>query len=45
MRPADLRVHCVNSKCAFTPDRALPILGVDEPIFCPSLASVSHRDG
>jgi hypothetical protein len=31
--PTDLRVHCVNSKCAFSGDRALPILGVDEPIY------------
>jgi hypothetical protein len=31
--PTDLRVHCVNSKCAFSGDRCLPILGVDEPIY------------
>lgn len=31
--PIDLRVHCANHNCAFTGDRALPILGVDEPIY------------
>lgn len=31
--PTDLRVHCVNHNCDFSGDRALPILGVDEPIY------------
>lgn len=31
--PLDLRVHCANYKCEFSGDRALPILGVDEPIY------------
>lgn len=31
--PLDLRVHCVNHQCAFSGDRQLPILGVDEPIY------------
>ncbi|MBI4601331.1 MAG: helicase [Planctomycetes bacterium] len=32
-QPQDLRVTCVNRSCAFTRDRPLPILGVDEPIY------------
>jgi len=32
-RPLDLRVHCADYKCVFSGDRALPILGVDEPIY------------
>lgn len=32
-RPLDLRVHCQNHNCLFSGDRALPILGVDEPIY------------
>jgi hypothetical protein len=32
-QPTDLRVHCVNAKCAFSGDRSLPLLGVDEPIY------------
>lgn len=32
-QPTDLRVHCANSKCLFSGDRPLPILGVDEPIY------------
>lgn len=31
--PLDLRISCVNYKCEFSGDRALPILGVDEPIY------------
>ena len=31
--PADLRVLCANRNCAFTRDRALPILSVDEPMY------------
>ncbi len=31
--PTDLRVICVNRNCAFTRDRSLPILAVDEPIY------------
>jgi hypothetical protein len=33
LNPMDLRVHCVNHACAFTGNRYLPILGVDEPIY------------
>ena len=29
----DLRIVCVNRECAFTRDRGLPILAVDEPIY------------
>jgi hypothetical protein len=32
-RPVDLRISCVNYKCEFSGDRALPILGVDEPLY------------
>ncbi|HPA20710.1 MAG TPA: DISARM system helicase DrmA [Verrucomicrobiae bacterium] len=32
-RPLDLRVHCANHNCAFSGDRPLPVLGVDEPIY------------
>ena len=32
-KPTDLRVVCANRDCAFTRDRALPILSVDEPIY------------
>ncbi len=31
--PKNLLVHCVNHHCDFSGDRALPILGVDEPIY------------
>jgi hypothetical protein len=31
--PQDLRITCVNAKCAFTGDRPLPIIAVDEPIY------------
>lgn len=31
--PTDLRVVCGNRNCAFTRDRALPILAVDEPMY------------
>jgi hypothetical protein len=31
--PKDLRITCVNPGCAFTGDRALPIVAVDEPIY------------
>jgi len=31
--PIDLRVHCANHQCAFTGDRALPIVAVDEPLY------------
>lgn len=31
--PEDLRVGCVNRRCEFTRDRALPIVAVDEPIY------------
>lgn len=31
--PIDLRVNCINRRCDFTRGRALPILGVDEPIY------------
>lgn len=31
--PKDLRITCVNAKCAFTGDRHLPIVAVDEPIY------------
>jgi hypothetical protein len=31
--PEDLRVNCVNRRCAFSRGQALPILGVDEPIY------------
>jgi len=33
IKPVDLRVHCVNHTCAFSGDRHLPVLGVDEPIY------------
>ena len=33
IKPVDLRVHCVNHNCAFSGDRHLPVLGVDEPIY------------
>lgn len=32
-KPTNLTVRCVNYHCAFSRDRALPILGVDEPIY------------
>lgn len=32
-KPIDLRVHCANHRCAFTGDRALPIVAVDEPLY------------
>lgn len=32
-RPLDLRVHCANYECAFSGDRVLPIVAVDEPIY------------
>jgi hypothetical protein len=31
--PSDLRITCVNRRCAFTRDNPLPILAVDEPIY------------
>jgi hypothetical protein len=31
--PKDLRITCVNAKCAFTGDRHLPIVAVDEAIY------------
>ena len=31
-KPRDLRIVCANLECDFTRDRALPIVGVDEPI-------------
>ncbi len=31
--PTDLRITCVNRRCPFTRDQALPILAVDEPIY------------
>ena len=31
--PTDLRIHCANYKCAFTGDRHLPIVAVDEPLY------------
>jgi hypothetical protein len=31
--PQDLRITCVNPRCAFTGDRPLPIVAVDEPIY------------
>jgi len=31
--PSDLRITCINKKCAFTRDNPLPILAVDEPIY------------
>ncbi len=31
--PTDLRITCVNRKCAFTRNQALPILAVDDPIY------------
>jgi hypothetical protein len=32
-QPRELRVRCVNRDCAFSRERSLPILGVDEPIY------------
>lgn len=32
-RPTDLRVSCVNRRCAFSRGQPLPILAVDEPIY------------
>jgi hypothetical protein len=32
-KPLDLRVHCANHECAFSGDRVLPIVAVDEPIY------------
>lgn len=32
-RPNNLIVHCSNMNCDFSGDRALPIVGVDEPIY------------
>ena len=32
-KPINLVVHCANHNCDFSGDRALPILGVDEPIY------------
>ncbi len=31
--PSDLRITCINKKCAFTRDQSLPILAADEPIY------------
>lgn len=31
--PIDLRVHCANHQCAFTGDRSLPIVAIDEPLY------------
>jgi hypothetical protein len=31
--PLNLEVRCTNHRCEFSRDRALPILGVDEPIY------------
>lgn len=31
--PKDLRITCTNAKCAFTGDRPLPVVAVDEPIY------------
>lgn len=31
--PQDLRITCANALCAFTGDRPLPIVAVDEPIY------------
>ncbi|MGH7136283.1 MAG: helicase-related protein, partial [Pirellulales bacterium] len=33
VNPLDLQVHCVNHQCDFSGNRALPVLGVDEPIY------------
>ncbi len=32
-RPTDLRVSCVNRRCAFSRGQPLPILAIDEPIY------------
>jgi hypothetical protein len=32
-QPTDLRVGCANRRCAFSGDQALPVVGVDEPIY------------
>jgi hypothetical protein len=32
-QPTDLRITCMNRRCAFTGDNPLPILSVDEPIY------------
>lgn len=32
-KPSELRVVCTNIECAFTRNRALPIVAVDEPIY------------
>lgn len=32
--PTDLRITCVNRTCEFTRNNPLPILAVDEPIYC-----------
>lgn len=32
-QPTDLRIACVNRRCQFRGDRALPIVAVDEPIY------------
>lgn len=32
-RPIDLRITCLNRRCAFARDNPLPILAVDEPIY------------
>ena len=32
-KPTELRVVCANFDCEFSGDRALPVLGVDEPIY------------
>jgi len=32
-RPLDLRVHCASHRCAFSGDRHLPIVAVDEPLY------------
>ena len=42
--PTDLRVHCVNSKCAFSGDRCLADSGRGRTDL-PPLACVPHRDG
>jgi hypothetical protein len=31
--PLDLRISCVNRRCAFRGDRTLPIVAVDEPLY------------
>ncbi|MBL8217533.1 MAG: hypothetical protein JNK87_42830 [Bryobacterales bacterium] len=31
--PTDLLIRCVNVRCAFTRERRLPLIGVDEPLY------------